>query len=170
VNHVFLIGFMCSGKSAVGRDLARRLGRPFVDLDDRVEKAAGRSIPELFESEGEAAFRAMERQALLAVASEPSSVVACGGGIVTDEANRAELRQLGTTVWLRVSAERALDRAGGSSGRPLMDGRDEGEIRDLAAIREPMYLDAADIEVDTDEMDVAAIASAIEVALSGAAT
>ncbi len=83
MSHVFLIGFMGAGKSTVGPRLATRLDLPFIDLDDRIEAEQGKSIADIFDADGESHFRALEREALEALAAEPDSVVACGGGIVT---------------------------------------------------------------------------------------
>ena len=102
---VFLVGFMGCGKTAVGQALAQELGNVFIDLDDRIEHAAGRSVSSIFESEGEDGFRARERAALLALEPEfaAGAVIATGGGTFADEAARAWMRTHGETVWLDAS-------------------------------------------------------------------
>jgi shikimate kinase len=119
---VFLIGFMASGKTTVGRLLAAALGFRFVDLDDRIVEAAGAPIPEIFARHGEAGFRARERDALRAAAGDRRVVFATGGGAPCFGDNLATMRAAGRLVALEVSAEEAVRRAGRGSGRPLLDG------------------------------------------------
>lgn len=150
MKHIFLIGFMGAGKSTVARILGRLLSMPVIDLDRRIEERSQRSIPEIFEAEGEARFRALESAELSALAEEPPSVVACGGGIVLAEANREELHRLGTVVYLRVSADEAARRVGDGTGRPLLSGeRPLERAAALLSAREPVYAAAADIIVET---------------------
>jgi shikimate kinase len=150
VTHILLIGFMGSGKSTVGRALAERVHRPFVDLDEAVVVQAGKSIASIFADDGEEAFRARERSALMSLSRLPSSVVACGGGVVLSEENRALLRRSGTVVYLRVSAEEALARIGDLSGRPLLVGGGAALAPALLASRETLYEASADVVVSTD--------------------
>lgn len=152
MKHVLLIGFMGAGKTTVARLLGERLSMPVIDLDARIEERCGSSITELFEREGEARFREIESAELSALAEEPPSIVACGGGIVLLESNRRELSRLGTTVYLRVSAEDACSRLGGDTTRPLLAGDKPRErIEALLAFREPVYVGAADIVVDASQ-------------------
>lgn len=151
MKHVLLIGFMGSGKSTVGRLVAERFLLPFVDLDDRITASADKSISEIFAREGEEGFRSRERSALEALADEPASVVACGGGVVTSDANRATLRELGSVVYLRVSAGEALARIGDTSSRPLLAGPGAPlAATSLLAAREALYTAVADEVVDTE--------------------
>ncbi|MDP2232738.1 MAG: shikimate kinase [Actinomycetota bacterium] len=150
MSHVLLIGFMGSGKSSVGRLLAGYLGRPFVDLDDRICALAGTSVERIFAEFGEAAFRRLEAEALESLMHEPPSVVACGGGVVVSEANRTLLPQLGTVVYLRVSALDALDRIGDTSSRPLLAGPGAAHAaKALLAERQSVYAGVAQMSVDT---------------------
>lgn len=165
-SHIFLIGFMASGKSSAGRLLAERLGRPFVDLDERIETAEGATVPELFGRGGEAGFRAAEREALLAVVEEAPSVVACGGGVVLLPENRATLRLHGTVVLLDVSSDEAVRRLGKGEGRPLLAGDPEETARRLMAERGPLYRSAADIVVPADLSTPERVSLAVEAALS----
>jgi shikimate kinase len=144
VTHVLLIGFMGSGKSTVGRMLARRTGRPFVDLDEVIAASTGKTIASVFEDEGEEAFRVSEHAALVALRQKSPSVVACGGGIVLRGENRALL------VYLKVSAEEALARIGDVSGRPLLAGAGASLAPALLASREALYTACADLVVPTE--------------------
>jgi shikimate kinase len=119
---VFLIGFMASGKTTVGRLLAAALGWSFADLDDRIVTAAGVPIPEIFARDGEAGFRARERDAVRAASGERRVVFATGGGAPCFGDNLATMRAAGRLVALEVSPEEAVRRAGRGSGRPLLDG------------------------------------------------
>ena len=143
---VVLVGLPGSGKSAVGRRLAHRHDARFVDLDDSIEKAAGRSIPQIFAERGEAAFRALERQAVAELGpADPDpairTVVATGGGAVVDPRNRWALYRGRLPVWLDVRPEVLAQRLRRSPNvRPLITGRDPmGAIRDLARDRERFY-------------------------------
>jgi shikimate kinase len=143
---VYLIGMPGSGKSSVGSALARALGLPFVDLDREIEAADGRGIPRIFDEEGEAAFRALERSALERAAAGPEAVVACGGGIVLDPANRDRLRATGAVVWLSVPVDRLRERVRPGAGRPLV--RDGADLERLAGEREDAYAATAHHVVD----------------------
>lgn len=157
--HLILIGLMGVGKSTVGRRCAQRLGRPFVDTDDIVETLAGMRVPEVFETQGERAFRVLEAQAVAdACASPIPTVIACGGGAVMDADNRRRLRRAGTVVWLQAPAEVLTDRVGAGNGRPLLsDPAGEPRARThvtatlerLASLRESAYAATADVVVDT---------------------
>ncbi len=118
---IVLVGFMGAGKSSVGPLLARRLGLPFVDLDQEVQRLAGRSIPEIFQAGGEVAFRSLEARAVRALSAGVARVIATGGGVVEDPANRAHLQRLGTVVWLFADLPASLERASrDGSSRPLL--------------------------------------------------
>jgi len=139
VSRVFLIGFMGAGKSGVGRALAAELGLPFVDLDSEVEKTEGLSVAQIFERDGEQGFRRAERAALAAVSASADAVVACGGGVVLDERNRALMRSSGVVLMLDVSAEEALTRVGSSRTRPLLQDADGSGVRDMLQERMDLY-------------------------------
>lgn len=160
--NLVLIGFMGSGKTAVGSLLARNLGREFVDLDARIEAATGRTVAEIFRERDEQGFRAIEGRMVAEVARLTGCVVATGGGVVTDPANVAALRQSGLLVWLRASPETILARIGGTGHlRPLLNVPDPlARIRALLAEREPRYAEA-DLIVDTDGQDVEGVVAEI---------
>src|SRR5206468_2255832 len=117
---------MATGKSEVGRRLARRLGRPFVDLDQLVEAAAGRTVAAIFASEGEARFRALERDAVEEACAVPDAVIATGGGTLLDPENRRRLAAAGPVVCLVASPEEIARRVGDVTNRPLLVG-DNGD-------------------------------------------
>jgi shikimate kinase len=147
---VVLVGFMGSGKSSVGRKLARRFGAAFVDVDERIESTAGCPIRDLFAREGEPAFREREKAVLRDALSVKGCVIATGGGAFADEGNRALLRSYAPVVYLEASVETLLERLAGDRGRPLLRGGDrDGVVRELLSRRIPGYL-TADVAVRTD--------------------
>lgn len=160
--HLVLVGMMGAGKTTVGRECARRLGRPFVDVDDVVAATAGMPIADIFSSRGEPAFRELERQAIADVCASPEPlVVACGGGAVLDADNRRRLRDAGVVVWLQAPPDVLVGRVGDGNGRPLLAGDPHGALRRLASMREPAYEAAAHRSVDAGEGDAGAVADAV---------
>lgn len=143
---VFLIGFMASGKTTIGRSLARLLGVRFIDLDGEIEARAGSTVREIFERRGEAAFRRLEREQLRVVAiGTPASVVATGGGTATVPANRALIRETGTSVWLDPPLPTILERlVEKGSDRPLF--RDAEQVSSLYRERLAVY-ERSDIRI-----------------------
>jgi shikimate kinase len=127
MDNLILVGFSCSGKTTLGRNLARRLRLAFVDTDRLIEDMAGRSIPDIFRENGEAAFRALEREAIDMVLAERNQVVSTGGGAFVDPDNRARLRHGNLVVHLQVRPETVVDRLRNSKSgrpRPLLDSPD----------------------------------------------
>jgi shikimate kinase len=133
---VYLVGMPGSGKSTVGAELAGRLGVPFLDLDIEIASEDGRSITEIFAAEGEAGFRAREAKALLAASMHDPAVIACGGGVVLEPANRVTLRATGEVVFLSVPLEALRARVRPGVERPLI--RSEGDHEKLILEREPL--------------------------------
>jgi 3-dehydroquinate synthase len=165
---IWLVGMMGAGKSAVGRALARRLGRPFYDADAEVEARSGLRVAELFAREGEAGFRRREREAIEALAGRPA-VVALGGGAVSQPGARERLAASGRLVWLRARPETLLERVGEAAERPLLAGLGAearlARLRELLAAREPHYA-AADLALETDGREVEALAEELAARLS----
>ncbi|MFY9551090.1 MAG: shikimate kinase, partial [Thermoanaerobaculia bacterium] len=134
---IYLVGFMASGKTSVGRRLAERLGIPFVDLDAEIERASGKTIRALFEESGEAAFRGREAEFLEGTASLPAAVVATGGGSFVLEGNRRTISRLGVSVLLDPPLAAVRARLAGKTDRPLF--RSEEQLAGLFAERAPFY-------------------------------
>ncbi len=149
---LLLAGMMGAGKSSAGRVLATRLGWAFIDTDERVEQRAGRTIPELFRSEGEARFRAVELEVLRELPAR-RAVIALGGGAVVPEENRVILREKGTLVWLDARPETLAERVEETDDRPLLAGARGDErlelLRALRTQRAAAYA-RADLRVETD--------------------
>jgi len=173
-SHVVLVGMMGSGKTSVGQRLAESLGMPFVDSDQQVEARTGRTVREIFESDGEPAFRLEERTALLeALAASEPTVIAAAGGVVLDASNRELLRALpatgGQVVWLKASPAVLAGRVGSADHRPLL-GSDPAAVLDrLDTEREALYQSVATIVIDeqrgTRVMDVDQVAAAVRTRL-----
>jgi shikimate kinase len=143
---VYLVGMPGSGKSTVGPVLAERLRVPFVELDAEIERAAGRTVAEIFEHDGEARFRELEAGALTDAAARDPSVVSCGGGVVLEPANRVTLRATGVVVFLSVPLDVLSRRVAPAEDRPLI--RHEGDLERLLAERERLYREFAAHVVD----------------------
>ena len=149
--NIFLVGPMGSGKSAVGRQLANRLGLDFVDSDAEIESRTGVDISYIFEREGEAGFRVRESEILEELTRSVRTVIATGGGAVLDPATRSSLRDRGCVVYLRATVNQQLARTRGGTRRPLLMNPDpRGTLERLAGLREPLYEEVADLVVDTD--------------------
>lgn len=150
---VLLIGMMGAGKSTVGQLLADRLGWRYLDSDAEVQRHTGRTVPELFAEQGEAAFRAEERRALLeSVAGDEPAVVGVAGGAVLDPGNRDVLSRSGLVVWLRAGIDELARRVGSGEGRPLLGDDPAAALARLYPTREPLYRQLADLIVDVDDL------------------
>jgi shikimate kinase len=164
--NVYLVGFMGTGKSTVGRELARKKKRHFVDLDELIELKEKRSIPDIFSQSGEPYFRRVERQVLKEVSREDAFVVACGGGIVMNEDNIRTMKESGTVICLTASVDAILGRPAGSAQRPLLNVPNPRErIESLLKLRAPYYA-RADKIIDTSGISIAAVAGEIEAFIS----
>lgn len=167
---VVLVGMMGSGKSTVGRLLARRWGRRFLDSDEVIERRLDRTVADIFRTEGEAAFRRLEAEALEeALEATPTAVVAAAGGVVLDPANRALLAGVPTVVWLRADPDVLLERIGraGQHHRPLLDDDPAGTLQQMANDRTDLYAEVADAVVDVAGLEAEQVADAVEAAVAG---
>jgi shikimate kinase len=143
IQNIALVGFMAVGKSAVGRNLARKLRRRFVDVDALIEKAEGRKVREIFSQKGEAYFRALEKRKLAEILTEGGQVIATGGGIVMDDENLRLLRENSLLIGLTASTDVLVSRAGKNTKRPLLKGGDVRErVEELLEKRQSRYAQA----------------------------
>jgi len=158
--HIVLIGMMGVGKSTVGRKLATAIGRSFIDLDTEIATQAGKSIPEIFATVGEAGFRDQEAEALRGVlAHREALVVATGGGVV--EGELASVLGATTCVWLTATVQTLADRVGNGEGRPLLSGNVSQILSELLERRSAKYADVATFTVAVDGKSVRAIVSEV---------
>lgn len=148
---IVLVGLMGSGKSAIGRRLAARIGMDFVDADSEIEEAAGLSINDIFEVHGEAAFRDGERRVIARLLSKPAHILATGGGAFMDPETRKIVKERGISVWMRAEFDVLLRRVSRRDNRPLLKGDNKEEVlRRLIEERYPVYGEA-DITVQSQD-------------------
>jgi len=161
-HNIFLIGPMGSGKTAVGKQLARLLDRPFLDSDHEIELRTGADIPLIFEREGEAGFRHREREVIAELTARQRVVLATGGGAILNADSRRDLASRGWVVYLETSVAQQAERAGRTRHRPLLAGRvPEERLAELLQMREPLYREIADMVTSTDRRRVQAVADLI---------
>jgi shikimate kinase len=160
---IALIGFMGTGKTVVGKLLAKKLGKDFIEMDTLIEKKAGRSIPEIFRQDGETGFRQLEIEVTKSIAGRKNAVIACGGGIVLNTINIDRLRQECVIVCLMASLSVILKRTSADKEeRPLLAVADRlRQIKQLLEFRQPFYERAADITVNTSRLKPDAIVEII---------
>jgi len=167
-SNIFLIGPMGSGKTAVGRALARLLDYPFLDSDHEIEAHTGADIPLIFEREGEAGFRRREHEMIAELTAREHIVLATGGGAVLDPENRRLLAARGWVVYLETSVAQQAERAGRTRHRPLLHDADPYErLEQLMQVREPLYREIADFVISTTRRRVSAVAASILAAFRG---
>lgn len=149
--HVVLVGMMGVGKSTVGRRLAASMARPFHDSDDEVVARAGRPVAEIFATDGEPAFRALEATVMADLLVDPEpAVIAAAGGAVLDPTTRASLRGAGTVVWLRAPVDVLVDRTAGGTHRPALADDPRAALVRMESDRADVYASVADLVIDTD--------------------
>ena len=164
--NIFLIGPMGSGKSAVGKLLARQLGAPFYDSDAEIEVRTGVDIPYIFEKEGEAGFREREREVIAILTAMEPVVVSTGGGAILLAENRAQLSQRGVVVYLETSVRQQAGRVQHGRHRPLLRDVDPAtKLAELMVQREPLYRGTADVTVATDGRTVQQVVDRILAAI-----
>lgn len=161
-HNIFLVGPMGSGKTAVGRYLARILDCLFFDSDHELEQRTGADIALIFEREGEPAFRRREREVIADLTRYQHIVLATGGGAILDPENRRDLASHGWVVYLETSVAQQVERAGRTRHRPLLQGADPMlRLEQLLQIREPLYREIADLTLSTDRRRAPAVAERI---------
>jgi 3-dehydroquinate synthase len=162
MQNLFLVGLMGAGKTTVGRLLARKLGKRFIDSDHEIEARTGASIPWIFEIEGEPSFRRREADVIRELTSQSGIVLATGGGAILDPETRQFLKSRGTVIYLRASVNSILLRTSHDKNRPLLQTADpRKKIEELARQREPLYQEVADIVVDTGRTSVQVLVQSV---------
>jgi shikimate kinase len=167
MNRIFLVGPMGSGKTTVGRHLARRLGMTFLDLDHEIQARCGVEVSVIFEIEGEAGFRKRESDLLEELSQRDNIILATGGGSVLDPGNRRVLRERGLVIYLRTSVDQQLRRLERDKQRPLLQAPDRrARLEELAAARDPVYEEAAELIVNSANVPPSAMAGRVEQAIA----
>ena len=164
--NIILVGLMGSGKTSVGKVLARLLGKSFVDSDHEIERATGVRIPVIFEIEGETGFRARERRMIDQLVARDNLLLATGGGAVLSRENRDTLHANGTVIYLRAPVKSLLKRTQRDRSRPLLQVADPAaKLAELFEQRDPLYREVAHLTVDTGNQSVRSLAGQIEAQL-----
>ncbi len=164
---IILVGPMGAGKSAVGKQLARRLGYEFADSDRFVEERTGVDVAYIFEREGEEGFRKRESAAIDTLTQRKRIVIATGGGAVLDPESRSRMASRGTVIYLQTSVHEQLKRTRRSTHRPLLQTKDpKAALSSLLEIRDPLYREIADIVFPTDGQKVPNVARELAERLS----
>lgn len=165
--NIFLIGPMGSGKTTIGKQLARKFGLDFYDCDHELERLTGASVNLIFDLEGEAGFRIREKQMLDTLTSKSGVLVATGGGAICNEDNRRVLRSRGFVVFLKTSVENQLRRLSHDKSRPLLQAEDrEQRLRALSRVRNPLYAETADLIFSTRNASIHVTTRALAAAIA----
>ena len=166
MKNIFLIGFMGAGKSTVARHLQKRLKMNLAEMDERIEKEQGMTIPEIFEKYGESRFRDLESELILTIGKEGNTIVSCGGGVVVRPENIEYMKKNGRVFYLKTSPETVYNRVKDSTNRPILNGNMNVEyIASLMEKRRALYEGAADITITTDGKSVDEITDEIIIAI-----
>ncbi len=160
---IALIGFMGTGKTAVGKALVEKLGKEFIEMDSLIEQKAGKTIPEIFKQDGEIAFRELEIEVTKEISKRKNVVIACGGGVVLNKINIDRLRKECIIVYLTASPRVILKRTSSDENeRPLLKRPNKAlHIQELLRFRKPFYQRATDIEIDTSKLDIDSVVEEI---------
>nr|WP_315397715.1 bifunctional shikimate kinase/3-dehydroquinate synthase AroKB [uncultured Duganella sp.] len=162
MQNVFLVGLMGAGKTTIGRILARKLGLRFMDSDHEIEARTGATIPWIFEIEGEPSFRRREADVIRELTGQQDLVLATGGGAVLDPESRAHLKARGTVIYLRTTVHSILQRTAHDKNRPLLQTADpRKKLEELMAVRDPLYMEIADVVIDTGRPNVQSMVQSI---------
>jgi shikimate kinase len=160
---IFLVGLMGAGKTSVGRVLAKRLGKSFVDSDHEIENRTGVRVPVIFEIEGEAGFRRREAAILQELVTQGEIVLATGGGAVLDPDTRSALHSKGTVIYLRAEPNELWQRTRHDRNRPLLQGANPlARLTQLRNARDPLYCEVAHLIVDTGAQTIRSLVTRIE--------
>ena len=160
--NIFLVGLMGAGKTTVGRALAKKLNKRFIDSDHEIEARTGASIPLIFEIEGEASFRQRESEVIRDLTAQSDIVLATGGGAILKPENRQYLKSRGIVIYLHASVNNILQRTSNDKNRPLLQTADpRARIEQLAREREPYYLEVADFVIETGRPNVQSLVQTI---------
>jgi len=156
--NIFLVGLMGAGKTTIGRQLARRLGKEFHDTDHEIERRTGVRVAVIFEIEGEPGFRAREAQVVETLTALHDIVLATGGGVVLDPGNRTRLGARGFVIYLRAQPRDLYQRTRHDKSRPLLAADDPlARLEELHRVRDPLYCEVADLIVDTGRQSAATL-------------
>lgn len=151
--NLILIGFMGTGKTTIGKRVAKSIGFRFIDTDSLIEKKAGKSIPQIFQESGEDTFRDIETEVLKECREKSDQVISTGGGIVTRPENLEILKSAGYVIWLKASPEIIFERVSRNRNRPLVQTQNpEQTIKDLLQQRAALYAGAQHLSINTDEL------------------
>lgn len=161
--NIFFIGLMGAGKTTIGKLLAKRLHKSFYDSDQEIEKRTGVNIPLIFEVEGEAGFRAREATMIAELSALESIILATGGGAILNPQNRENLKNNGVVVYLRAKVHDLWQRTRHDRNRPLLQTADpRAKLTELYKQRDPLYLEIADIVIDTGDQTASALTHQLE--------
>lgn len=161
MGNIYIVGFMGTGKTVVGKQVSRQLNRQFVDLDSLIEEKQNRKISQIFAEDGEAFFRNLEKQALGEISVQRNLVASCGGGIILDKENIQIMKQTGTIICLTSRSEVILARTQDYKHRPLLNVDNPKErIEELFKIRAPFYAQA-DYTIDTSDLTISYVVNKV---------
>lgn len=160
--NIFLVGPMGAGKTTIGKQLARSLGRPFFDSDQEIRKRTGADIPLIFELEGEAGFRQREKAMIDELTQKESIILGTGGGAVLDAENRQHLASRGFVIYLSAPLQLLLNRTAHDKSRPLLQTENPRQrLEEILKERDPLYREVADYVITTDNRPARTVVKAI---------